>query len=55
MYIILEYVPKQHYEELQAHVNKRFSKEKTAVFVKQFIEALIYCHNKNLIYQGIKP
>ncbi|XP_025422209.1 serine/threonine-protein kinase Aurora-2-like [Sipha flava] len=55
VYMILEYAPKQLYKELQAQENKRFSEEKAAVFIKQLAEALIYCHNKNIIHRDIKP
>ncbi|VVC36642.1 Protein kinase domain,Protein kinase-like domain,Serine/threonine-protein kinase, active [Cinara cedri] len=55
VYMILEYAPKQLYKELQDQENKRFSEEKAAMYIKQLTEALIYCHNKNIIHRDIKP
>ncbi|XP_065210786.1 aurora kinase B-like [Planococcus citri] len=55
VYLILEYAPKQLYKELQAQPNKRFTEEKTAEFMAQLADAILYCHKKNVIHRDIKP
>ncbi|XP_050059698.1 aurora kinase-like [Aphis gossypii] len=53
VFMIVEYAPKDLYKELQAQENHRFSEDRAAFYVKQLTEALIYCHDKNIIHREI--
>ncbi|XP_059176389.1 aurora kinase C-like [Physella acuta] len=54
IYLILEYAPKgELYKELQKH--KRFDDARSAKYIAQLADALIYCHGKKVIHRDIKP
>lgn len=54
IYLMLEFAPKgELYKELQR--NKRFNDQRTATYISQLTDALIYCHAKKVIHRDIKP
>lgn len=54
IYLILEYAPKgELYKELQKHT--RFDDARSAKYIAQLADALIYCHSKKVIHRDIKP
>ncbi|KAI8790794.1 aurora kinase C, partial [Biomphalaria glabrata] len=54
IYLILEYAPKgELFKELQK--NKRFDDARSARYIAQLTDALIYCHSKKVIHRDIKP
>ncbi|KAG8447097.1 hypothetical protein GDO86_014522 [Hymenochirus boettgeri] len=54
VYLILDYAPGgELYRELQKRT--RFDDEKTATYITQLADALLYCHTKKVIHRDIKP
>nr|XP_056719615.1 aurora kinase B [Euleptes europaea] len=54
VYLILEYAPRgELYKDLQKH--KRFDEARSATFMEELADALIYCHGKKVIHRDIKP
>ncbi|XP_074839261.1 aurora kinase B isoform X1 [Carettochelys insculpta] len=54
VYLILEYAPRgELYKELQRC--RHFDQHKTATFMEELADALIYCHAKKVIHRDIKP
>ncbi|RUS78227.1 hypothetical protein EGW08_013996 [Elysia chlorotica] len=54
IYLILEYAPKgELYKELQKQ--GKFDEKRTARYISQLTDALIYCHGKKVIHRDIKP
>lgn len=54
VYLILEYAQKG---ELYAHLKRlgRFEEKQAAHYISQLIEALKWCHERNVIHRDIKP
>lgn len=54
IYVLMEYAPKG---ELFGRLKEksRFSEPETARYIKQITEALVYCHEKNVIHRDLKP
>ena len=49
VYLILEYAPRgEMFKALQKQPGGRFNEARTAKYVKQMAEALIYCHSKKV-------
>ncbi|XP_025031969.1 aurora kinase C isoform X2 [Python bivittatus] len=54
VYLILEYAPRgELYKELQKY--QRFDERRTATYMEELADALLYCHNKKVIHRDIKP
>ncbi|XP_072833227.2 aurora kinase C isoform X1 [Pogona vitticeps] len=54
VYLILEYAPRgELYKELQKY--QRFDERRTATYMEELADALIYCHSKKVIHRDIKP
>jgi aurora kinase A len=54
IYLILEYAANgELYKELQK--NQRFNEQRTATYIFQLADALMYCHAKKVIHRDIKP
>uniref|UniRef100_A0A8D0BDS7 non-specific serine/threonine protein kinase n=1 Tax=Salvator merianae TaxID=96440 RepID=A0A8D0BDS7_SALMN len=54
VYLILEYAPRgELYKELQKY--QRFDEKRTATYMEEMADALIYCHSKKVIHRDIKP
>jgi len=54
VYLILEYAPGgELYKKLIKE--KRFNEQVAATYMVQLIDALLYCHEKNIIHRDIKP
>ncbi|XP_014665159.1 PREDICTED: serine/threonine-protein kinase Aurora-2-like isoform X2 [Priapulus caudatus] len=54
VYLILEYAPRgELYKELQKAV--RFDDKRSATWIAQLTDALMYCHSKKVIHRDIKP
>jgi len=54
IYLILEFAPKgEMYKELQKQ--RRFSEQLSATYIAEITDALIHCHEKDIIHRDIKP
>ncbi|KAH0626124.1 hypothetical protein JD844_000905, partial [Phrynosoma platyrhinos] len=54
VYLILEYAPRgELYKELQKY--QRFDERRTATYMEELADALMYCHSKKVIHRDIKP
>uniref|UniRef100_A0A914UR16 Aurora kinase n=2 Tax=Plectus sambesii TaxID=2011161 RepID=A0A914UR16_9BILA len=54
IYLILEYAARgELYKELQKH--RRFPEARSAMYIHQMADALLYCHEKKIIHRDIKP
>ncbi|KAM3823913.1 aurora kinase C-like [Vipera latastei] len=54
VYLILEYAPRgELYKELQKC--QRFDEQRSATFIEELADALLYCHSKKVIHRDIKP
>ncbi|KAJ6653045.1 hypothetical protein lerEdw1_010131 [Lerista edwardsae] len=54
IYLILEYAPRgELYKELQKC--QRFDEKRTATYMEELADALLYCHSKKVIHRDIKP
>ena len=56
VYLILEYAPRgEMYKTLQKATLGRFDEAKTAKYIKQMAEALVYCHSKKVAKVSFFP
>ncbi|XP_076012775.1 aurora kinase B-like [Genypterus blacodes] len=54
VFLVLEYAPRgEMYKELQRC--GRFDDQRTATYMEEIADALLYCHNKKVIHRDIKP
>ncbi|XP_066483784.1 aurora kinase B [Tiliqua scincoides] len=54
VYLILEYAPRgELYKELQKY--QRFDEKRSATYMEELADALLYCHSKKVIHRDIKP
>lgn len=54
VYLILDYAPRgELYRELQRC--SKFDDQKTATYITELADALMYCHSKKVIHRDIKP
>ncbi|KAM4678377.1 aurora kinase B [Discoglossus pictus] len=54
IYLILEYAPRgELYKELQKY--GRFDENRSATFIEELADALLYCHDRKVIHRDIKP
>ncbi|XP_041112780.1 aurora kinase B-like isoform X2 [Polyodon spathula] len=54
VYLILEYAPKgELYSELQR--SGKFNEQRSATYITELSDALLYCHSKKVIHRDIKP
>ncbi|XP_053309047.1 aurora kinase A [Spea bombifrons] len=54
VYLILDYAPRgEIYRELQRC--SKFDDQKTATYITELADALLYCHSKKVIHRDIKP
>ncbi|XP_077191779.1 aurora kinase A [Paroedura picta] len=54
VYLILEYAPQgEVYKELQKVT--KFDEQRTATYITELTDALLYCHSKRVIHRDIKP
>ncbi|NXS31217.1 AURKA kinase, partial [Pomatostomus ruficeps] len=54
VYLILEHAPRgEVYKELQKLT--KFDEQRTATYITELADALLYCHSKNVIHRDIKP
>ncbi|XP_065860174.1 serine/threonine-protein kinase Aurora-1-like [Euphorbia lathyris] len=54
VFLVLEYAAKGELSE-QLHKFKYFTERQAATYVASLAQALIYCHDKNVIHRDIKP
>lgn len=56
VYLILEFAPRgEMYKALQKQADGRFDEKRTAKYIYQLADALVYCHSKKVIHRDIKP
>jgi len=56
VYLILEYAPGgELYKSLQNESDKRFDESRSATYIAQLSDALIYCHSRKVLHRDIKP
>ncbi|XP_049812890.1 aurora kinase A-A-like [Schistocerca nitens] len=56
VYLILEYAPKgELFKEIKSQPQQRLDEVRTATYIAQLADALLYCHNKKVIHRDIKP
>ena len=56
IYLILEYCPGgELYADLKSQKGSRYSEEKSANYISQILEAIMYMHSKDVIHRDIKP
>jgi len=56
VYLILEFAPRgEMYKALQKQPEQRFDESRTAKYIYQLADALVYCHSKKVIHRDIKP
>jgi aurora kinase A len=56
VYLILEFaIGGEVYKALQAEPLKRFDEVRTASYISQLVDALIYCHSRKVLHRDIKP
>ncbi|XP_049829804.1 aurora kinase A-A-like [Schistocerca gregaria] len=56
VYLILEYAPKgELFKEIKSQPQQRLDEVRTATYISQLADALLYCHNKKVIHRDIKP
>jgi len=56
VYLILEFAPGgEMYKALQKQPEQRFDESRTAKYIYQLADALVYCHSKKVIHRDIKP
>ncbi|XP_008324755.1 aurora kinase B [Cynoglossus semilaevis] len=54
VFLVLEYAPRgEMYKELQRY--GRFDDQRTATYMEEIADALMYCHEKKVIHRDIKP
>ncbi|NWI56786.1 AURKA kinase, partial [Calyptomena viridis] len=54
VYLILEYAPRgEVFKELQKLT--KFDEQRTATYITELADALVYCHSKSVIHRDIKP
>ncbi|XP_024130360.1 aurora kinase B [Oryzias melastigma] len=54
VFLVLEYAPRgEMYKELQKY--QRFDDQRTATYMEEISDALLYCHEKKVIHRDIKP
>ncbi|KAM4030299.1 aurora kinase A isoform 1-T2 [Anomaloglossus baeobatrachus] len=54
VYLILDYAPRgELYRELQRFT--RFDEQRSATYITELADALLYCHSKKVIHRDIKP
>ncbi|XP_049784774.1 aurora kinase C-like [Schistocerca cancellata] len=56
VYLILEYAPKgELFKEIKSQPQQRLDEGRTATYIAQLADALLYCHSKRVIHRDIKP